>query len=630
MRRAFDGSLRSRTLLLVAGVAALLLPRAANAQLIANIIEPSANATATESLYVRATVSSIYEVSTVTAEVEGRQINLKFAQGLNAWTNTLPLTGIGFGSHMLVVNVRDIFGATGQGFRSFRIDYPPVLTVSEPINGTVVQGGAKFAADATDDSGRAIIRVNLIGWEQTGTNEAQGTFPVFPATVAPGPMQMVFEAGDGNDSHRVITSRKIIYEPSSNLTQTVSAPGTLFDFDQDRILYSFQDSVVGPNVIPQFYRPEPRILDRHSGAEISSLALFPYLIGGLEGSSVFIASGLLVPDGALLSASNPYLLVGWSGTTGTELFQRITPLSEKPQIVGTTLLGYHFNNVSNYLTLLDVVETNKSYEFFLPVAWSAVLAPNLDLIYSATNTIFLNRPADPANPYVNRTTTTLVQGGETTKRDGVVTDGINIAYLGHVSDPPGIKTQIITSTGEETLAASPTNGSPTVLLNGGWAAYTKPGPSGLNQIWTRSPNGTQQQRTFFNVSSQLESLGSNGAFTFKTNNTRLVSWPGLVQPLWVNSGQGRARWDNGRLLVILGRSALEFRIGQLEIAPLPNGATRVVFTGQTGLSYVVQGSPDLIHWSELRSFTATAPTTSWTNPPTAQPFFYRTQLSPAP
>jgi len=114
--------------------------------------------------------------------------------------------------------------------------------------------------------------------------------------------------------------------------------------------------------------------------------------------------------------------------------------------------------------------------------------------------------------------------------------------------PFGVKTQIITSGGEETLAYT----GAVCTLRSGWAAYTKPGTSGQTQVWTRSPAGVQQQRTFFNTSSALESLGSDGEVTFIYNNARYVSLPGVLQPIWVNSGQGRVRWDDSKLLVILG------------------------------------------------------------------------------
>lgn len=215
-------------------------------------------------------------------------------------------------------------------------------------------------------------------------------------------------------------------------------------------------------------------------------------------------------------------------------------------------------------------------------------------------------------------------------QSSVVTDGSNVAYLGRVSTPFGINLQIITADGEETLALWPSYIGPACLLSSGWAAYTKPGTSGQSQVWTRSPSGTQQQRTFFNTSSTLESVGPNGEVTFIYNNARYISLPGVQQPVWVNSGQGRVRWDNGKLLVILGRSVLEFRMGQLQCAALAGGSSQLTFTGPNGLSYTVQGSADLHNWTNLWTFTHSTGTISWTNPPANGHLFYRAVTAPTP
>ncbi|MBK8000851.1 MAG: hypothetical protein IPK15_19600 [Verrucomicrobia bacterium] len=127
----------SSSLLAVCG-AMLISATAMQAQMQVNIVEPALNATASGSLQVRASVSSVIEISTVTAEVEGQQVSLKYSQPLNAWTNSVPLAGIPFGSHTLVVNARDLFGGTAQAMRTFIVDNPPTLMVREPINGTVV------------------------------------------------------------------------------------------------------------------------------------------------------------------------------------------------------------------------------------------------------------------------------------------------------------------------------------------------------------------------------------------------------------------------------------------------------------------------------------------------------------
>lgn len=120
----------SNSLLALCG--AILLPATVmEAQMLVNIVEPASNTTASGSLQVRAIVSFVIEVSSVTAPVERQQVSLKYSQPLNAWTNSVPLAGIAFGAHTLVVNVRDLFGGTSQAMRTFIVDNPPTLAVRE-------------------------------------------------------------------------------------------------------------------------------------------------------------------------------------------------------------------------------------------------------------------------------------------------------------------------------------------------------------------------------------------------------------------------------------------------------------------------------------------------------------------
>lgn len=309
--------------------------------------------------------------------------------------------------------------------------------------------------------------------------------------------------------------------------------------------------------------------------------------------------------------------MGWNGETANESLLSLSSLNGTTSIkvVGTTTIGLRRTSGETKLVLQDINIPNLTYEVVFPVStfFQGDLGPNHDLVYSVSNHVFRSRPASIAAPYSNRTTTQLTTGEGGASGD-VATDGTNIAYA------KGADIVLITASGEEVLA-SPGSGQFKVV--DGWAAYTKPGSSSQSQIWTRSPSGTQQQRTFFSTSSTLESLGPNGEVTFLYNNARYVSLPGVLQPVSVNSGQGRVRWEDGKLLVILGRSILEFRMGQLQCAALSDGNSRLTFTGPDGFSYAIQGSADLQNWANLWTFAHTTGTISWTNPPANAHQFYR-------
>lgn len=604
----------------------LLSVAAARAQIQVNIVEPALNAAASGSLYVRATVSSVFEVSSVTAQVEGQLSTLKYSQPLNAWTNVVPLTGLAFGSHTLVVTAQEFFGGTAQAMRSFSVDNPPVLTVAAPLNDTVIRGQVYVEATASDDGpSGAVIRVyNQFepfrpsrGLLLVGTNNVKGLVNV--TSILSG--TVVITATDSAGQTRFIPRRAWV-ELSSNLVENATASGRILDFNASRTLYTVSEDVPVVSAaqfnIWTYGSPQPRIIDNDTG-EIRSAEFNPGPAGpGLP--PVEIGFGFLGVTGAFLGVfpQQPQLIYGslsrWSGDkiTGLGPFDGVARASD--------LVAWRWS-LSNPngpgIRLLSIADTNQL--FVIPSVATFDLAPNYDVVYAESNHVFRNRPASTTAPYTNRTTTQLTSG-DGGASGGVVSDGTNVVYA------RGAEIILITTSGEEVLASP---GSGQFKANNGWVAYTKPGTSGQAQIWTRSPAGTQQQRTFFNTSSTLESVGPNGEVTF-LNNGRYISLLGVQQPVWVNSGQGRVRWDAGKLLVILGRSVLEFRMGQLRCAALNGGGSRLTFTGPNGFSYTVQGSTDLKNWNDLWTFAHTTGSISWTNSPASAPNFYRAVTASSP
>jgi hypothetical protein len=245
----------------------------------------------------------------------------------------------------------------------------------------------------------------------------------------------------------------------------------------------------------------------------------------------------------------------------------------------------------------------------------------LDLVFATSGQLFRDRPASIDHPYENRTITQLATN-DAGYASSPITDGTNVVFTRQVS---GANIVLLTPTGEEILASWPSFVGPAFQARNGWVAFTKPGTSGQTQIWTRSPNGALQQRTFFGSSSTLESLGPAGEVTFLFSTQRYLGLPG-ASPWWVNSGQGRVRWHDGQLVVILGRSLFEVRVGQLSCAHLMSEQTMLTFSGPTGIPYSLLGSTDLQNWSELLAFTNMNGTVSWTNSPASPYEFYRTAV----
>jgi hypothetical protein len=99
-----------------------------------------------------------------------------------------------------------------------------------------------------------------------------------------------------------------------------------------------------------------------------------------------------------------------------------------------------------------------------------------------------------------------------------------------------------------------------LALNAGWTAFVKPGTTGQSQIWTRSPDGVQTQRTFFGFSSRPYALAPGGDIMVSgpLDNARLYFIPNASGPTlptdlgpW-NFPASPPFWSKGNWYAILG------------------------------------------------------------------------------
>ena len=221
-----------------------------------NIIRPVAGAPVTETLAVEASVSSDFELASVTAAVAGRQTDLIFSSGANVWTNTILIAGIPSGPTTLTVMAQDLFGNTAQTQRVFAVDYPPTLTVVAPLNGTVARPQVYVEATAGDDSptGKTVINVYNGGVALLrGTNSVKGIVSIWAANYP-----VLFEAVDSAGQARYIP-RQVFLETNNNLIEVAVAPGPLLDVTADRFLYSVSADVLNTNSSMQYGKAEARI-----------------------------------------------------------------------------------------------------------------------------------------------------------------------------------------------------------------------------------------------------------------------------------------------------------------------------------------------------------------------------------
>src|SRR5262245_4070078 len=82
------------------------------------IVQPPAGGLAGNTLAVKATVASVFELRSVRAQVDSRSSPLHVTTP-STWEGTIDLSGLARGAHLLTVTATDVFSNTGQGQQTF-------------------------------------------------------------------------------------------------------------------------------------------------------------------------------------------------------------------------------------------------------------------------------------------------------------------------------------------------------------------------------------------------------------------------------------------------------------------------------------------------------------------------------
>jgi hypothetical protein len=566
-----------------------------------NITQPATGALISGSLVVQATVSSLFELSSVTATLENHQTNLVYSLG--TWTNMFSLENLSRGPKTLTIAAQDVFGNVAQTQRVVTLDNPPVVTVKAPLNGTVARPGIYVEVSATDDDTNAGVRIYIHspyystghGLVLRGTNEVRGT--ILPSS------HVVVEAID-SAGQKTFYKRDVLFERSTNLVETANAPGPILAIQEHRILFSERSDFVIRSAPPlpvdawPVNAEEPRILNLSNGN-----VRMPSPLGTSIATSN-LTSGYLTPGGALIMYTLPYFPYSWLSFWAWQETNDAAIHFASPAFQGKVVksIAAYASPAFQGIMLHDTERTNEQQFISVsePGGWD--FASNFDLVYVMSNRLYRSRTTTSDQPLLNRTTTQLAVDFAYLP----VTDGTNIVFL------KGAQIFLLTPAGEELLATWPALPSGVKYASkNGWVAFARPGATGQAHIWSRSPEGVLTQRTFYSTDATLESLGPNGEVTFLFSGGRYLSLPG-VSPWWINAGAGRVAWDGDKLSLILGRSVFGVLLGRLSQTRLADGQIRLDFFGPTGATYDLLTSSNLQHWSEWLSFTNLT-SASWTN-----------------
>jgi hypothetical protein len=445
---------------------------------------PTATAIA-DTLVVGVSVVSTYEVSSVRATLGALSTNLVFSGGL--WTNVIDTSSLIRGLYTVDVLAQDIFGNTGQTQGVVRVDRPPVLNLVSPLDGTVGRSNLYVSVTASDDD-PAGVRIDVYN----------GPTRLFSATNAVNrfisPFSGVLRVTATDSRNQTVFVQRTVYaEPSTNLTEAITAPGPLLDFAGPRLLYVLPDP------------PTVQLLDLSSGLTISGPSFWSTYPP--PGEYYQPVQGWVSAASAVVVYDTPYVPEYTLALQGSNFVVAAVGRSPEKVVNGVAVIFpelYDFSKSTNGCSVY-LGDCPASFECG---SYGAIDLTESEMVIASTNGLFRSRPTDPTN-VCSRTVSLLSSISLLPGASNPVSDGTNVVFrwgtnlIANINGQDEVLPTWLFTTPQEYAATA------------GWIAFARLGNTGQRHVWARSPSGQVEQRTFFGVSSYLESLNSGGALTFQ-------------------------------------------------------------------------------------------------------------------
>ena len=496
------------------------------------IIRPSAGDLVGDVAQVAVVIYSVYELRSVTAHIGARETDLVFSSSAYCdrfgchpgWAGSISLVGLARGAQSLKVEAQDVFGGTAMADQAFVHDVAPLLTVSAPISDTIARPQIALQASCADDdpSGCVALTASVDG-AVIVTGQSSIDTVVSLAAYDGLPESICFLAVD-SAGQRVQTCRPVQVESSTKLTEIDSVGGTLWDVQPDRLLFLDGSGRLSIHI-------------RASGEETT--------IPGVPDKQP--QYGFLAPKGAIFVAEDDtsYLtrIYEWrdGGFVDLGTPDSATALTVKGNYAiwnsGTSLVLRDLLSGTNHLISADAGNIDND------------VAANGDVVYwSVDYQVHRYRAGEDSQ----------LTHDIALWNTYPLTDGINVVYRKHT---PCCANQTYTivlygAGGDTTLASARWQEAipgRDYLANNGWIAFTRVGTGDQLQVWRRSPAGEETHITFFGSSSYLAGLSPTGEVMFTHGNRRYMGQQSAF-PVDISSTLGRALWQDGQWLVMIGRS----------------------------------------------------------------------------
>ncbi len=531
-------------------------------------IFPSAGTVVGNLVSLRTGVNSSCQVASVVATAPGGSVPLSFSQSSGVWIGDVDVSALPHGPFTLSVTATDVFGTVGTQSVSLVHDTRPTLVITAPEVDALSRGILRVAATCQDDAPTGCasvnVRVSTDSTSSSGTVVATGVSSVdqrllLTALLTPSSRNQVFWitfAGFDSRSQRTEVKRRVYLEDNGRLVEVLRVAGTIIDDAADRTLFTDATRVA--------------LLDKTT-QQVTTL---------FTGQGLSITCGSITSTGAIfqnvssLGGSTESRLYQWHAGQLLDL-----DLGGCPKVKGEFAIWKRSVSLGPDPLFRKNLSTGETITVDHD-AEDPFVASNGDVVYWIFN------PNTGVWRYRDGTRTNLV--GSTTEYRAVspVTDGLNVAYL-RIQAQGGSELQswLITTAGEIVLdpeiGGAGTYSPRDYAVANGWTAFTRRANSSRN-VWTRSPDGEQTQRTFFGDGAGVAALDDDGRLAVHRDQRLYVVEPaGAVRdvgfqwsPVW---------WRNGRLYVAVGRSLMQV----LDCAPALSATTANVGAGASGRTVTV-------------------------------------------
>ena len=483
------------------------------------------------------TVESVYELASVTAQIDDSVITLIYSQAADcirhhcgpAFVGELNLTGLPSSDYTMVIRATDSTAQIAEISVTVTLDRTPTLTVTSPVNLSVAHPTILLNLSCGDDSGSCTIMVSINGQEVArGTDTLEQDLDL---TGRDGGMVNLIISAVDLSQQTAMDSRSIYVETSEFIESIFEAPAEVLDFTNNTVLHRKTDT--NDLVISDLTKTDQTTISlptQYESGDIAYLSANGAIFVASNGRSVTYNNLFDFNDGNLYDLGFPnsaYSLVTngnyaiWSNAKTLTL----RDLSNKTNRIVSTDAGNWKN---------DVAESG--LVVYWDYTYSVVLDSNGAQSTIANDVNLWNiYPLTDGNSVVYR------------KQDPCCSNQNYSLYVYRASS----------NTLLSNLGVNEPSQGRDYQINNGWIAYTDIGSSGQKQVWTLDPSNVKVKRNAFGTESTIVHLASNGELIFTLSGEYYLSKPdGTFIQLGLS--QGQVGYDADGWHLTLGREI--FRI----------------------------------------------------------------------